>query len=70
MKYDHQNVVTLMPENSRPYHQKLALKNFTAFSDVELEFVPGVNAFIGENGTGKTHILKALYAAQLSWTSE
>jgi hypothetical protein len=41
------------------------LRNFTAFSDAELEFVPGVNAFVGENGSGKTHVMKALYASQL-----
>ena len=49
-----------------PYHQSLRLQNFTVFSDTMLEFVPGVNAFVGENGTGKTHIMKALYAAQLT----
>ncbi len=47
-------------------HQNLRLQNFTAFSDATLEFVPGVNVFVGENGTGKTHILKALYAVQLT----
>jgi hypothetical protein len=41
----------------------LRLKNFTAFSELELEFCPGVNVFIGANSTGKTHILKLLYAA-------
>ncbi|MFZ4506984.1 MAG: AAA family ATPase [Fimbriimonas sp.] len=43
------------------------LEEFTAFQRAEFSFVPGVNAIIGENGTGKTHILKALYAAQLTW---
>lgn len=51
-----------MRNDTRPFHQSLALTNFTAFSDVNMEFVPGVNVIIGENGTGKTHILKALYA--------
>ena len=49
-----------------PYHQSLRLQNLTAFQDVTLEFVTGVNAFVGENGTGKTHIMKALYAIQLA----
>ena len=53
-----------------PYHSELKLKNFTAFADVQLDFVPGVNVFIGENGTGKTHIMKALYSAQKSWSDK
>jgi predicted ATPase len=43
-------------------HQAVAVHNFTAFSDVTLEFSRGINAFVGENGTGKTHVMKALYA--------
>ena len=37
--------------------------NFTAFDKLDVKFSPGINIFIGENGTGKTHILKAVYAA-------
>ena len=55
-----------MPE--RPYHKSVRLQNFTVFKDVKIDFVPGVNAFVGENGTGKTHLLKALYSWQLSQT--
>ncbi|MBF0124991.1 MAG: AAA family ATPase [Magnetococcales bacterium] len=39
----------------------LRLKNFTAFGDLKIDFSPRVNILIGENGTGKTHILKAAY---------
>lgn len=35
---------------------------FTAFESLKLEFSPGLNVLIGENGTGKTHVLKMLYA--------
>lgn len=42
--------------------QKLKLKNFTAFDDLAMEFVPGINVIIGENSTGKTHLMKAAYA--------
>lgn len=42
---------------------KIKLENFTAFKDLEVEFSPGINAFIGANGTGKTHLMKACYAA-------
>lgn len=40
----------------------LKLKNFTAFNDLEIEFSPKINVIIGENGTGKTQLLKAAYA--------
>ena len=53
-----------------PYHKTLRLKNFTAFQEAYFEFVPGVNVFVGENGTGKTHVMKALYAMQLSQSRE
>src|SRR5690554_3520152 len=39
-----------------------ALENFTVFEQARFELSPGVNVLIGENGTGKTHVLKALYA--------
>ncbi|MEM8524560.1 MAG: AAA family ATPase [Bacteroidota bacterium] len=41
--------------------RRLELENFTCFSKVELDFSLGINVFIGENGTGKTHLLKGLY---------
>jgi len=43
--------------------EQLEMSNFTAFSSLKMDFCPGINIFIGENGTGKTHILKLLYAA-------
>lgn len=43
--------------------EKLMVKNFTAFTELALDFCPGVNIFIGANATGKTHLLKLLYAA-------
>jgi predicted ATPase len=42
--------------------EKLTLENFTVFEKAELEFVPGLNVFIGANGTGKTHAMKIMYA--------
>ena len=41
---------------------KIKLENFTAFKDLEVEFSPGINALIGANGTGKTHLMKVCYA--------
>ncbi len=52
--------------NEFPYHQCLRLQNFTAFQDTTFEFVPGINVLVGENGTGKTHVLKVLYAWQMA----
>lgn len=43
--------------------KKIKLENYTVFENQQMEFCPGINIFIGENGTGKTHILKALYSA-------
>lgn len=43
--------------------KKIKLENYTVFESQQIEFGPGVNVFIGENGTGKTHLLKVLYSA-------
>ncbi len=40
----------------------LQLKQFSVFEDVALAFSPGINVFLGTNGTGKSHAMKALYA--------
>lgn len=42
---------------------KLKFVNFTAFASLEIEPSPGVNVFVGANGTGKTHLMKGAYAA-------
>lgn len=42
--------------------EKVEIQNFTVFEDIDLEFSKGVNMFIGENGTGKTHLIKYLYS--------
>ena len=43
--------------------EKIKFDKFTTFEKLEVRFSPGINIFVGENGTGKTHILKAVYAA-------
>ena len=43
--------------------EKIKFEKFTAFEKLEVNFSPGINVFVGQNGTGKTHILKAAYAA-------
>ncbi|XXY19592.1 AAA family ATPase [Sorangium sp. So ce216] len=41
---------------------RLTLRGFTVFSDAAFDVAPGVNVLIGENGTGKSHVLKLVYA--------
>lgn len=42
------------------YMRHITLGNFTVFQNVDIDFSRGLNVFIGENGMGKTHVLKAL----------
>lgn len=42
---------------------RLQLTDFTVFKQASFEFCPGINVLMGENGTGKSHVLKAMYAA-------
>jgi AAA15 family ATPase/GTPase len=51
-----------MSENFKDKIQGLELENFTCFAKAKMEFSSGINVLIGENGTGKTHVLKVLYA--------
>ncbi|AVZ79922.1 AAA family ATPase [Zoogloeaceae bacteirum Par-f-2] len=48
----------------------IKLENFTAFAKLDQALSPGVNVIIGANGTGKTHLLKILYAAAAITTGE
>lgn len=45
----------------REYISTLEVNNFTLFDKIKLEFSKGINIFIGENGTGKSQILKLIY---------
>ena len=38
------------------------IRNFTVFPEVSLRFSPSLNVIVGENGSGKSHILKAIYS--------
>jgi len=42
---------------------RVKLQSFTTFSDLDLPLSPGLNVFVGANGTGKTHLMKVCYAA-------
>lgn len=41
---------------------KASIRNLTVFKQADLDFAPGLNVIVGENGSGKSHLLKALYA--------
>lgn len=40
----------------------LSVKNLTVFRELNLICSPGLNVIVGENGMGKTHLLKVAYA--------
>jgi energy-coupling factor transporter ATP-binding protein EcfA2 len=42
---------------------KIVFQRFTAFKELVINCSGGINIFVGPNGTGKTHILKAAYSA-------
>jgi energy-coupling factor transporter ATP-binding protein EcfA2 len=42
------------------------IENFTAFGSVQLSLSSRVNVVVGSNGTGKTHLLKAIYGLALA----
>jgi predicted ATPase len=39
----------------------LHVQNLTVFPKVDLQFAPHLNVIVGENGLGKSHLLKAIY---------
>jgi energy-coupling factor transporter ATP-binding protein EcfA2 len=53
---------TMEIENADLKLSRLALERFTAFGALELDFSPGINVIIGENSTGKTHLMKLLFS--------
>lgn len=50
--------------------ESLRLKNFSKFLDLPIQFSPKINIIIGENGTGKTQLLKAAYVANSMLSDE
>ncbi|HRU38328.1 MAG TPA: DNA replication and repair protein RecF [Candidatus Goldiibacteriota bacterium] len=43
------------------YVKNLSLNSFRSYNSLYIDFLPGVNVFLGNNGTGKTNVLEALY---------
>ena len=50
--------------------RSLKVKNFTAFPEAHLDFAEGLNVIVGENATGKTHLLKLPYAVMAASAEE
>jgi len=42
---------------------RIKFENFTVFKKLDIQPCPGINVLLGANGTGKTHIMKVVYAA-------
>jgi len=47
--------------------KSLHIQHFTVFQDARFDFSPGLNIVIGDNGTGKTHLLKLAYLFCRAW---
>lgn len=43
--------------------KRMKFQRFTAFEEIDFKPSPGINVLIGANGTGKTHLMKVIYAA-------
>lgn len=43
---------------------KVEIENFTVFAKNSIDFSPGINAIIGANGSGKTHLMKVMFYLQ------
>lgn len=48
----------------------MTLENFTVFPAADLHFASGLNVIVGENGCGKTHLLKVAYALMMESVSQ
>jgi len=42
--------------------RRIDIANLTVFAETHLDFSRGLNVIVGSNGSGKTHLLKALYS--------
>lgn len=50
--------------------KSLSIKNLTVFQDADLAFAPGLNVIVGENGCGKSHLLKVAYSVTAASAEE
>ncbi|MFM2064780.1 MAG: replication and repair protein RecF [Cyanobacteriota bacterium] len=50
--------------------QKVIIKNFRCFNNLEVNLDPDINIFVGNNGSGKSALLDALAAAMYPYVAE
>lgn len=50
--------------------KSIHITNYTVFKEAELTFGKRLNVILGENGTGKTHLLNLLYAMHMDWRND
>ena len=50
--------------------KKISLQNFTVFTSEELDFGKQLNVVVGENGAGKSHLLKIAYSVLATSAAE
>ncbi len=48
------------------YLSRLNLSNFKNYSEIDINFSPRINCFVGDNGVGKTNILDAIHYLSLT----
>ncbi len=48
------------------YLSRLNLSNFKNYREIDVEFSPRINCFVGDNGVGKTNILDAIHYLSLT----
>lgn len=48
------------------YIERLKLNGYRNYEEVELEFSPNINVFIGENAQGKTNVMEAIYVLAMA----
>lgn len=47
------------------YVRSILLRNYRNYSEIQLDFDPNINVFLGQNAQGKTNIIEAVYYASL-----
>ena len=46
--------------------KQLSIQHFRNYQELEIEFHPGLNIFLGQNAQGKTNILESIYFLALT----
>jgi len=66
-KNEQSNEANLESDNAKIYIKNIEIDNFIHYNKNFTEFSPSINLIVGENDTGKTSLLKLLYATTKAW---